>query len=214
MKQLRFFFLILSLFFGSVAYGKVVTLSVEHPNAKYGVFSTYNLKVKPLNDKYHRVKLLEELVFIDAHGKKWVAPKGYIVDGATIPKPLQSIIGTPYGGAYVLASVIHDVACVEKKEPWQEVHQAFYDAMLASGVDERKASAMYIAVYEVAPRWGKNRKGHLSEKELLKLFGVDDSLKKELKEMGSLFGEMIQNLNIEVQESERGVVLRIGGISK
>jgi hypothetical protein len=153
------------------------SISVTHPNGKYGNFSTYELHVQALNDGTHRVKLLEDLIFIDSKFKRWTAPKGSIVDGATIPAEFQSIIGTPYGGAYTLASVIHDVACEEQSESWQEVHRAFYDGMLASGVDKDKASLMYLAVYEGGPRWGNNTHEHLSANALLQLVGGDDFTK-------------------------------------
>jgi hypothetical protein len=136
------------------------------------------------------------LVFIDSKGKKWTAPKGHLVDGATIPEFFQSFIGTPYGGAYVLASVIHDVAIDEKKEPWQEVHRVFYDAMLASGVEPQKASLMYMAVYEVAPRWGKNQNEHLSQEKILNLMGVDAVAEHDLKELGN----NLLNLLVEVEK--------------
>ena len=214
MKHLKFSLLLFTLFFTSMAYAKTVTLSVSNPNAKYGIFSTYDLKVEPLKDKSGRVRLLEELVFIDSHGKKWTAPKGYVVDGATIPEFFQDFIGTPYGGQYVLASVIHDVAYDEKKASWQEVHQVFYDAMLASGVEARKASLMYMAVYEGSSRWGKDKNQHLSGKQILNLVGVNPLIEKDLKEVGNLLGSMLQGLNIQVQESKEGVVLTIGGISQ
>ena len=169
--------------FTSLSYAEVITLSVNHPDPRYGVFSTYYLKVEPLNDNTNRVRLLEDLVFIDTKGKKWTAPKGHVVDGATIPKVFQSMIGTPYGGEYVLASVIHDVAYDEKKESWEEVHRAFYDAMLASGVEANKASLMYIAVYEGSERWGKNKNEHLSQEKILNLFGIDEVAQKELVDM-------------------------------
>ena len=169
--------------FTSLSYAEVITLSVNHPDPRYGVFSTYYLKVEPLNDNTNRVRLLEDLVFIDTKGKKWTAPKGHVVDGATIPKVFQPMIGTPYGGEYVLASVIHDVAYDEKKESWEEVHRAFYDAMLASGVEANKASLMYIAVYEGSERWGKNKNEHLSQEKILNLFGIDEVAQKELVDM-------------------------------
>jgi hypothetical protein len=199
MKQLKLFFLIFSLFFTSVVYAKVVTLSVTHPNAKYGVFSTYDLKVEPLNDGTRRVKLLEDLVFIDAKGKRWTAPKGRVVDGATIPEFFQDFIGTPYGGQYVLASVIHDIAYEDKKETWQDVHQAFYDAMLASGVEPQKAALMYIAVYEASQRWGKNQNEHLSQEKILNLMGVNGASKKDLQQISTLFMNLFQNINIELK---------------
>jgi hypothetical protein len=196
MKHLKLF-LATFLLFTSFSSAKVITLSVNHPDPRYGVFSTYYLKVEPLNDKTNRVRLLEDLIFIDSTGKKWTSPKGSVVDGATIPKALQSMIGTPYGGEYVLASVIHDVAYDEKKESWQEVHRAFYDALLASGVEANKASIMYIAVYEASGRWGKNKNKHLSQEKILNLFGVDEVAKNNITKM---VGSLLEGFNIELQD--------------
>ena len=133
-------------------------------NKKHGYYSSDEVKVLWLN-KGRKVKLLETLTFTDPCGKKWVAPKGHIVDGASIPEPFQPLIGTPYGGRYVLASVIHDVACDEKKESWKAVHEVFYNAMLTSGVPIDKADLMYAAVYEGGPRWGADAEKRLSDQD-------------------------------------------------
>ena len=191
MKHFKLFLVIFSLF-NSVLFAEVVTLSATHPNAKYGVFSTYNLKVKPLNDGTRRVRLLEDLIFIDANGKKWTSPKGSVVDGATIPKVFQGLIGTPYGGQYVLASVIHDIAYDEKKASWQEVHQAFYDAMLASGVEAKKAALMYVAVYEASERWGENQNEHLTEDEIVNLVGTD-----EVNSLLTMIKPLVESFDVE-----------------
>ena len=211
MKPFKLFLAIFFLTFTTFSYAKVITLSVNHPDPRYGIFSTYYLKVEPLNDKTNRVRLLEDLIFIDSKGKKWTSPKGSVVDGATIPKAFQSIIGTPYGGEYVLASVIHDIAYDEKKESWQEVHRAFYDALLASGVEAKKASLMYIAVYEASSRWGKDKNEHLSQEKILNLLGV-----KELapNNVANMIGDVLKSLNIELKESKEGLVLSIGDSHK
>ena len=172
MQKIKFNFFLIFLFFLNSSVAQ--TIEVSHPDPRYGIFSTYYLKVKPLNDGTRRVKLLEELIYIDPRGKRWIAPKGSVVDGASIPKVFQKVIGTPYGGEYTLASVIHDVACMEQKEPWEEVHRAFYDAMLASGVEKHKASIMYLAVYEGATRWGKNTNKHFRHTQVLDLLGVNN----------------------------------------
>jgi len=207
MKHLKLFlatFLLLSTF----SYAEVITLSVNHPDPRYGVFSTYYLKVEPLNDKSNRVRLLEDLIFIDTKGKKWTAPKGHVVDGATIPKAFQSMIGTPYGGEYVLASVIHDVAYDEKKESWEEVHRAFYDAMLASGVESNKASLMYIAVYEASERWGEDTHKHLSQQKVLNLLGVAP------KDVEKMIGDLFKSLNIQIKESKEELLLNRKSVVK
>ena len=211
MKHLKLFLFIMTLFSSSFLLAKEVTLSVTHPNAKYGYFSTYNLKVQPLNDGSHRVRLLEDLVFVDVHGKQWKAPKGYVVDGATIPKVFQEFIGTPYGGQYVLASVIHDVAYDKRLGTWEEVHQVFYDAMLASGVEPRKASLMYMAVYEASGRWGKNQNKHLSEEKVLNLLGAD---KLEKKDVANMIDNVLQSLDIKLEESNGKLLLTIGSPDK
>ena len=194
-------FLVLFLL-GTFSYAKVITLSVNHPDPRYGIFSTYYLKVEPLNDKSNRVRLLEDLIFIDSKGKKWTSPKGSVVDGATIPKAFQGIIGTPYGGEYVLASVIHDIAYDEKKESWQEVHRGFYDALLASGVEAKKASLMYMAVYEGSSRWGKDQNKHLSQEKILNFLGVNILESKEFQELGSLIDLLVKNLEFKVEKKK------------
>lgn len=209
--------LILSIFFTTIM---AQTISVSYPNPQYGVFSTYQLHVKPLDDGTRRVRLLEKLVYIDPRGKEWIAPKEAVVDGASIPTIFQNVIGTPYGGEYTLASVIHDVACQEQKEPWEEVHRVFYEAMLASGVEEQKASTMYLAVYEGGARWGQNRYKHLSPKRVLDLLRgngkttlvgalkpfVDDLIITGLEKSADGIENILVQLETKVEESSKDLV--------
>lgn len=100
------------------------------------------------------MELLEEFRYIGPDNVTWIAPKGSIVNGASIPQFAWSIIGGPYEGAYRNASVIHDVACEQKSRHWKDVHRAFFTAMKASDVSSLKAKLMYAAVYHFGPRWG------------------------------------------------------------
>src|SRR5262245_61911456 len=86
-----------------------------------------------------KMELLAPFAFVDADNVHWDAPKGSVVDGASIPQFAWSIIGGPFEGRYRDASVIHDVACDERKHPWESVHLTFYHAMLVSGVEDTKA---------------------------------------------------------------------------
>jgi Protein of unknown function (DUF1353) len=97
--------------------------------------------------------LLEDFAYFDATGKQWSAPKGSIVDGASIPGALWSYVGGPYTSTYRIASVVHDVACVSKKEKWEDVHRMFYEACRCAGLDDKRAKLMYWAVYQGGPRW-------------------------------------------------------------
>src|SRR5215210_8183144 len=69
-----------------------------------------------------KMRLLEEVHYIEPQGKDWVAPKDAVVDGASIPKPFWSTVGGPFEGEYRDASVIHDVACDERTARWEDVH--------------------------------------------------------------------------------------------
>lgn len=99
------------------------------------------------------MRLLEDFSYIDPEGKRWLARKGSLIDGASIPRAFWTLIGGPFAGRYRAASVIHDVACVQRSEPWEAVHRMFYHAMLCGGVQPRKARMMYFAVREFGPRW-------------------------------------------------------------
>lgn len=99
------------------------------------------------------MQLLEQFVFTAPDGKRWVAPKGSVVNGASIPDALWAAVGAPFVGDYRRASVIHDVACEKKQAPADAVHLAFYYAMRADGVGWVKANAMYQAVKRFGPTW-------------------------------------------------------------
>jgi hypothetical protein len=101
-----------------------------------------------------RMTLLEDFTYVDGTGRRWKAPEGSTIDGASIPRALWWA-GGPYEGEYRDASVVHDVYCDEnpKTATWRAVHRMFYDAMLTSGVDKARALVMYGAVYRHGPRW-------------------------------------------------------------
>jgi len=110
-----------------------------------------------LDDDGRKMELNKEFAYVDPRGKRWVAPQGSVVDGASIPELFWSVTGGPFTGKYRQASVVHDVACVDKKEPWEDVHLMFYEACLCGGVEEKKAKLMYWAVYNYGPRWMPRR---------------------------------------------------------
>jgi hypothetical protein len=97
--------------------------------------------------------LLSELRYTDPHGTVWVAPKGSVVDGASIPKYLWSLMGGPFEGKYRNASVLHDVAYEEHNRPWQDCDRMFYNAMRCSGVSVAEAKTMYYALYKFGHHW-------------------------------------------------------------
>jgi hypothetical protein len=117
----------------------------------YGKF-VGTVKVEWLDDG-RRMRLIEPFMYVDPKGGKWHAPIGSVVDGASIPQLAWTIAGGPFEGKYREASVIHDVACDEKVNSWEWVHEVFYWGMMASGVNEYRALTMYAAVHHLGPRW-------------------------------------------------------------
>jgi len=100
-----------------------------------------------------RMRLLEDFSYVDAQGTEWKAPKGSLIDGASIPRVLWTAVGSPFTGEYRKASVVHDVACDARSRPWDAVHRMFYEASRCGGVGEQKAKIMFAAVYHFGPRW-------------------------------------------------------------
>jgi hypothetical protein len=130
----------------------LLALSMQTASAQsYGSF--IGNVVAKWNADGRTMTLTEPFAYLDPTGTRWDAPTGSTVDGASIPQFAWSIIGGPFEGNYRNSSVIHDVACVERRRPWELVHQAFYTGMLASGVSTVKAKVMYAAVYHFGPRW-------------------------------------------------------------
>jgi hypothetical protein len=110
-------------------------------------------------DDGRKAKLNDKFRFQDDRGEVWQSPARWVVDGASIPWPAWSLIGGPWSGKHRSAAVIHDYYCDANTKPWREVHQVFYDAMIASGVSVTKAKTMYFAVYAFGPRWDTLRSG-------------------------------------------------------
>jgi hypothetical protein len=107
-------------------------------------------------DPDRKMRLLDDFTYVDPQGVEWRAPKGSIIDGASIPRSLWTAVGSPFTGEYRNASVVHAVACVERNRPWQKVHRMFYEACRCGGVGEIKAKIMYAGVYRFGPEWTTN----------------------------------------------------------
>lgn len=105
------------------------------------------------SDNGREMILQQPISFVDFTNKRWEAPAGSVVDGASIPSVFWSAIGGPFEGKYRNASVVHDVYCNEMTESWESVHQMFYEACRSGGVEETQAKVLYYAVYHFGPRW-------------------------------------------------------------
>ncbi len=120
----------------------------DHP---WGYFS--GLPVTQWNPDGRSMTLLREFRYTDPEGKLWVAPAGSVVDGASIPRPLWTLMGGPFEGKYRNASVLHDVAYTMQNRPPKECDRMFYHAMRCSGVGAIEAKTMYYSLLRFGWHW-------------------------------------------------------------
>lgn len=94
------------------------------------------------------MQLVDGYSYTDPENNNWDAPKDSIINGASIPQELWSVVGSPYTGNYRNASVIHDVACdqANTKEDRKKADMMFYYACLAGGCPPNQARVFYVAV--------------------------------------------------------------------
>ena len=124
------------------------------PSKEIGSLGHYEGKaVAEFLDDGRLVQLKQPFAYVDPFTMRWDVPSGWKVDGASIPKPLWSIVDSPFVGKYRKASIIHDYYCDTRERPWGAVHRVFYDAMLTSKVHPLRAKVMYAAVRWGGPRW-------------------------------------------------------------
>src|SRR5438132_3145395 len=118
---------------------------------------------EPTSDR--RMEVLEDFRFTDPAGVVWDAPKASIVNGASIPRPLWTVVGSPYTGDYRRASIVHDVACdraagdVDRR---RAADRMFFHACRAGGCSVREATLLYMGVrlgsaWSVVPQWAPAR---------------------------------------------------------
>jgi len=119
------------------------------------------------------MELKEKFSYIDPDNKIWAAKTGDVVNGASIPAFLWgNLLGSPFVGDYRRATVLHDIACVERTEPSSAVHRMFYHAMLCDGVKKGKAYKIYKAVDWFGPDWGVDR-GFIERKRFPSMHNLD-----------------------------------------
>lgn len=113
------------------------------------------LVLRPLKDGV-RMSTTKHFGFKDNAGREWIVPSGSTTDGASIPRALWSVVGSPFTGKYLPAAVVHDRFCDSKYRSWKLTHDVFYEAMIANGVDKNQALLMWAAAYRFGPRWTRN----------------------------------------------------------
>lgn len=101
------------------------------------------MKVEMIDDQMF-ILLEKETAF--SLGYRITIDKGFDFDGASIPKWLWSIYGSPLNGNYVVASLIHDGLYASQKVSKSVSDKIFLDIMKQSNVGYVKRTSMYLAV--------------------------------------------------------------------
>ncbi len=122
------------------------------PNVKFGRFSRSS-RVEFLADG-RSVRIVREFSFIRPDGGWIKVPRGFVCDGASIPRILWPLSGGPFEGKHRDAALVHDALYASHrcaKHTGDQFDRAtadrvFYEAMRAGGVDAIRATCKYLAV--------------------------------------------------------------------
>jgi len=98
-------------------------------------------------------RVTSDIVFRDARGTTWSVAAGTIADGASIPFGLWSAIGSPFDEDIFRAAALHGRYAETRERTWEATSQMFYEALIASGASDVKASTMYAGLLYGGPRW-------------------------------------------------------------
>ncbi|MEN9362165.1 MAG: hypothetical protein RL095_3700 [Verrucomicrobiota bacterium] len=89
--------------------------------------------------------LLTDFRFI-INGEEVVIPRGFLFDGASVPRAFWSIIGAPNEPDFMLAALLHDWLYWSHQWTKAKADAALRDLLVASGVSAIRAGAMFRAV--------------------------------------------------------------------
>ena len=106
------------------------------------------LKLAYIKGSEGKFKLLSPLIYYSkSTNSKFVAPAGFVTDGASIPKVFWSIIGSPFTGKYLHGAVIHD--CLYSKKHYNFISRKYADnlfleIMLNNGTNKMSSPILYL----------------------------------------------------------------------
>jgi len=81
-----------------------------------------------------------------AGGYWFLIRKGFVTDGASIPRMLWRIVGHPFMGKVLPAALVHDGLYQTEALPRAECDAIFRELLLANGVNKVKAWSMWVGV--------------------------------------------------------------------
>lgn len=101
------------------------------------------------------VELLRDLGYYGSAGT-WVVKKGFVSDGASIPKLFWSLLGHPLSGDYLESAILHDALA---RSGWYGVRQAdaiMHEAMIAQETPEDVINGVMLGL-RISWLWRRRR---------------------------------------------------------
>lgn len=98
----------------------------------------------PLQDGTLKFRLYKDLVYHADGGSRYIVPRGFSTDLASVPRFLWAIY-PPYG-KYTSAAVLHDYLCESEWVSRKDGDKLFLEAMKHSNVGNFKRTLIYLAV--------------------------------------------------------------------
>ena len=95
------------------------------------------------------MQVLKDFWFKDPDDKTWTTPLNWRIDGASIPRALWTLVGSPYTGDYRRASIVHDKACDDaggNADARRVADRMFYHACREGGCSIYESTLLYIGV--------------------------------------------------------------------
>lgn len=142
----------------------------SEPIPQWGHFITHDPLIKKLinHPDGDRAELMEDFSYQRHNGQVWVAKKGLVFDGASIPRPLWVFSTNPWASDVLPAAIIHDQYCSlgrigESMYDSGEVHRCFYEMLRCIGVSAARAEARWFAVRKFGPRFKAKIQKDVSE---------------------------------------------------
>ena len=181
----------------------------------YGTFSG-NPRTVWLSDRGddRDMQLLEPFWYVDPQGRRWDAPAGTVINGASIPRTLWSSVGSPYTGSYRRAAVVHDAAIGHAGIARAQADTMFYFACLAGGCSLLQAKLLYAGVRIGA--WAGSQASLARDPvavplDVTRLPGQQSARELELRARYTLIANALIETPDQIDAIEHVVDLNLGG---
>ena len=128
--------------------------------------------------------------YVDQNYIGWKVKKGFVTDGASIPRWAQWFAGDPWDPSYLKAAVLHDWYSKSERpvNGWLQTQRMFREVLLQSGVSLGKANLFYAGVLIGSGKWIYRMEGNNCSFSDPKVMCLQNVGKFVLKKEASVWG--------------------------